>query len=170
MGVLSLESFIYIHHPTNKISRYFDAINRRMDERRPNTTLKLYGHTVILPSVCWPHPWCKVKQLTLARHNADSASSMIFNGVVSVDMRHEGRFFHYESCPWDAWDNIMNRARLGANYQRLMKSELDCDEGIVQVALIEADHLVCYLKKVPAAVLPWWTLCIWFLRFAVKHI
>jgi phosphoribosyl-AMP cyclohydrolase len=50
----------------------------------------------------------------------------------------------------------MNRARLVANYQRLMKSELDCDEGIVQVALIEADHLVCYLKKkVPAAVLPW---------------
>ena len=41
----------------------------------------------------------------------------------------------------------MNRARLVANYQRLMKSELDCDEGIVQVALIEADHLVCYLKK-----------------------
>lgn len=52
-----------------------------------------------------------------------------------------------------------------------MKSELDCDEGIVQVALIEADHLVCYLKKeVPAAVLPWWTLYIWFLKFAVKHI
>jgi hypothetical protein len=50
----------------------------------------------------------------------------------------------------------MNRARLVANYQRLMKSELDCDEGIAQVALIEADHLVCYLKKkVPAAVLPW---------------
>lgn len=62
-------------------------------------------------------------------------------------MRHEGMFFHYESCPWAAWDNIMNRARLVANYQRLMKSELDCDEGIVQVALIEADHLVCYLKK-----------------------